>query len=470
MSKSSKSGVNQQHHLLNRAEEANKLLKEHLDQDHVVRIISHNDADGISAAGVICNAIAKEKGKFHVTIVPRLKSEVLDKLSHEKYELFFFCDMGSAWTHRIGQLKGNAVIADHHQTIDSTDQQESVVHINPHLFELDGTRDVSGSGVTYLAVRSMGHYELTGLAMVGAFGDMQGNGSITGVNDTILQEGIKKEVLETKDGLKISFLNNEPIYKALAYTFLPPLPGISGDLEGSRAFLEKKGISYGIKFADLSNEEKDILKSALINVNPDIFGKVYQIRNEIPLLKNIDDYAQIIDACGKNKKYGSGLSICLGDREEALKEGTELLKNYQETVIKGITWLNKEGAREMGHIQYIYTEDKKIKRFMGTLANIGIDLKILNPQKPVLALSRMDPLIKVSGRTTPELIEKGVNLGQALEQASNSYGGNGGGHTIAAGAIVPRNNQDNFLNLVDEIVKSQLEKMETINSQHQKKF
>src|SRR5690606_2309871 len=105
--------------------------------------------------------------KFHVTIVPRLKSEVLDKISREKYKLFFFCDMGSAWTERIGQLKGDAIIADHHQTMDSAEQQESVVHINPHLFGMDGTSDVSASGVSYLAVRPFKHFELTGLALVG---------------------------------------------------------------------------------------------------------------------------------------------------------------------------------------------------------------------------------------------------------------------------------------------------------------
>jgi len=111
----------------------------------------------------------------------------------------------------------------------------------------------------------------------------------------------------------------------------------------------------------------------------------------------------------------------------------------------------------MDHIQYIYTEDKDIKSFMGTLANVGLDLKLFNQDKPVLAISRMDPLIKVSGRTTLANTEKGINLGQAFEQASHSYGGTGGGHTVAAGAVVPRNNKDNFLNLVDEIIKTQLE-------------
>ena len=88
----------QQHSLLNKAEEACELLGRHLDQDHVVRIISHNDADGISAAGVMCNAVAKQEGKFHVTIIPRLKDENIAKFLKEKYKLFIFCD--SSWANR----------------------------------------------------------------------------------------------------------------------------------------------------------------------------------------------------------------------------------------------------------------------------------------------------------------------------------------------------------------------------------
>ena len=84
---------NKQHYLLNKAEEACNLLKKHLHQDNVVRVISHNDADGISAAGVVCNAISKENGKFHVTIVSRLNAEVLDKISREKYKLFFYLNL-----------------------------------------------------------------------------------------------------------------------------------------------------------------------------------------------------------------------------------------------------------------------------------------------------------------------------------------------------------------------------------------
>jgi single-stranded-DNA-specific exonuclease len=457
MSKSSKSGA-YQHSLLNRAEEASKLLKEHLNRENVVRVISHNDSDGISAAGVICNAISQEGGKFHVTLVPRLKEEVLDRLSREKYKLFYFCDMGSAYIERIGRLKGQAIIADHHQTMDTAgDDQANLVHVNPHLFGMDGTRDISASGVTYLTIRPLKKQELSALALVGAVGDMQHSKGFQGVNNTILNEALKSGVVEEREDLKIVGIAEEPLYKSLSHTFQPAMPGISGDLEGSQSFLEKIGISYGIKFTELADEEKDLLRERLTCLNPLIFGPVYSTPHEPPAIRNIQDYSQLLDACGKNKRYATGLSICLGDRESALPEGMELLRKYQKSLMKAVEWIRREGAEEMDSVQYLYTEDKEKKSIMGTLASIGIELELLNPQKPVLTLSRMHELVKVSGRTTVELTHKGVNLGFALEQASKSFSGAGGGHNIAAGAVLPYKNLENFKNLVNEVVSSQLD-------------
>ena len=446
----------QQHSLLNKAEEACNLLRRHLKQDHVVRIISHNDADGISAAGVMCNAIAKEKGKFHVTIVPRLKDEVLSKFFKEKYKLFVFCDMGSANLKGISRLKGDVIIADHHQTNPETTIPDNIIHVNPHLYGLDGTKDVSGSGVSYLTVRPMEYKNLAGLALVGAFGDMQYKNGFSSVNKMILDDGIESNNIEVLDDLKIAYKTQEPLYKALSHTINPVIKGISGDEEGSVTFLEKIGISYKIKFPELGNEEKDILKEELVKINPEIFSSVYSVPTEIPELRNLEDYSNILDACGKNKKQGLGLSICIGDRDKSIKEAQDLVKSYSDDLVYGIEWINKEGSIVQDKIQYIYTEEKRKKRIMGTLSSIGLDLEILDPEKPVLAMSRMDNIIKVSGRTTSKMTEKGVNLGYALENASKSFNGSGGGHNIAAGAVIPYREMDNFLNLVDEIIRTQL--------------
>ncbi|MGZ7135438.1 MAG: DHHA1 domain-containing protein [Methanobacterium sp.] len=446
-----------QHSLLNRADQACSLIKEHIDKENIVRVISHNDSDGLSAAGVMCNAISKEGGKFHVTIIPRLKEEFITKLKSERYKIFVFCDMGSAYPELVSKLKGNVVICDHHQISgEIEDKFENLVHVNPHLFGMDGTRDISASGVSYISVRGMKNTELSGLALVGAFGDMQCNDEIQGVNKTILDEGMKSGIIEEHEGLKIAYIKEEPIYKALAYSFNPALKGISGDPQGAKAFLQEHGLSYGIKFEDFAPEEKDLLKEELIKLNPKIFHKIYTVPREVPPLRNIEDYSRILDACGKNKNYGTGVSICIGEREEALGEGVKLAKKYMDSLVKGIEWIKKEGSISLDNIQYIYTEDKEKKRMLGTISSIGLELEILNPDKPVIAISRMHDIIKVSGRTTMPMIKKGVDLGYALQEAAKSFNGAGGGHTIAAGAVVPFKEMDNFTDIVNEIVGTQI--------------
>ena len=70
------------------------MLKEHIDNDSVVRLISHNDADGISAAAIIANALKEEDVQFHTTLVSRLKEDIVNQLRSEKYDLFIFSDIG----------------------------------------------------------------------------------------------------------------------------------------------------------------------------------------------------------------------------------------------------------------------------------------------------------------------------------------------------------------------------------------
>jgi RecJ-like exonuclease len=441
--------------LLNRAGEATDVLKEHIEKDSVIRIISHNDADGISSAAVIANALAEENVQFHTTIIPRLKEDIVNQLRHEKYDLFIFSDMGSAFVDEFNTYKHDVIIADHHQVGDA-EAESNVVHINPHLFGIDGSKDLSGAGSSYLAIRELDKKHLAHYALIGAFGDMQGQGGFTGVNELILNDSIESGTLEIHEDLKIVSKSSEPVFKSLAYTFSPPLPGISGDFEGAREFLEKMNLSYGIKFTDLEDEEKDLLKDALINVNPDIFGDCYTVPKEVPLLRDLEEYSYILDACGKNKKQGLGLSIALGEKDKALEAAVGLQRQYRDQIVKGLEWVKREGAVQMSTIQYLYSEDKVLKSVMGTIASIGLSVELLDDSKPVIGLSRLHKDIKISGRTTREMVDKGVDLGKALHDSSNNFGGTGGGHDIAAGAMIPFESKDNFLNLVNEMVEYQL--------------
>lgn len=431
------------------------MLKEHIEKDNVIRIISHNDADGISAAAVIANALAEENVQFHTTIIPRLKEDIVNQLRSEKYDLFIFSDMGSPFIKEFNTYKHDVIVADHHQ-VDDTESESNVVHVNPHLFEIDGSRDLSGAGSAYLTVRDLDKKHFAYFALVGAFGDMQGQDGFRGVNKLIVEDAVESGTLEINEGLKIVSKASEPIFKSLAYTFSPPLPKISGDLDGAREFLEKMNLSYGIKFTDMEDEEKDLLKEALISVNPDIFGDCYVVPKENPLLRDLEEYSYILDACGKNKKQGLGLSIALGEKDQALDAALNLQRQYRDQIVKGLEWVKKEGAQQLNSIQYLYSEDKVLKSVMGTIASIGLSVELLDSSKPVLGLSRLYKDIKISGRTTRDMVAKGVNLGKALKDSSNNFNGTGGGHDIAAGAMIPYESKDNFLHLVDEMVEYQL--------------
>jgi RecJ-like exonuclease len=366
--------------------------------------------------------------------------------------------MGSACLEYINRLKTDAIIADHHQPSE-IEANDNVVHVNPHLFEIDGSRSLSGAGSAYISVRDLGENgkkHLSYFGLIGAFGDMQGQHGFSSVNQLILEDGLESKVLEIQDDLKIVSKNQEPLYNSLAYTLDPGLPGLTGDLRASIAFLEKIGLSYGIKFVDLEGDEQDILKDELIRINPAIFANVYTLPQEIPQLRDLEEYAYLLDSCGKNKKFGLGLGICLGEREKAMDTAIDLQRKYRDQLIKGMEWIKREGSITHDNFQYLYSEDEDLKRIMGTIASVGISIDLLPSDKPILTLARMHNDIKVSGRTTREMVQKGVDLGKALDDASRSFGGQGGGHDIAAGAMIPNNQKDNFLNLFNDIIEHQL--------------
>ena len=54
-----------------RGGEASRVLEEHVNEGNIIRVISHNDADGLSAAGVVAKAISSKNGQFHISILSR---------------------------------------------------------------------------------------------------------------------------------------------------------------------------------------------------------------------------------------------------------------------------------------------------------------------------------------------------------------------------------------------------------------
>jgi single-stranded-DNA-specific exonuclease len=53
-------------------------------------------------------------------------------------------------------------------------------------------------------------------------------------------------------------------------------------------------------------------------------------------------------------------------------------------------------------------------------------------------------------------VHRGVDLSKAIQNVIQTVGGVGGGHDIAAGAVIPRDRTTDFLKLLDVEIQKQL--------------
>ncbi|MDL5503806.1 MAG: DHH family phosphoesterase, partial [Candidatus Methanoperedens sp.] len=133
----------------------------------IVRLISHNDADGLSAAGIMCNALHRKSILFHATIVSQFDQSTLDLIEKTSDGPVILCDMGSGQVELTSRIK-KAIIIDHHKPTGKVEH----VQFNPHLVGIDGSTELCASCGAYMVARQMGdNTDLAGLAIAGATGD-----------------------------------------------------------------------------------------------------------------------------------------------------------------------------------------------------------------------------------------------------------------------------------------------------------
>jgi single-stranded-DNA-specific exonuclease len=154
-----------------------------------------------------------------------------------------------------------------------------------------------------------------------------------------------------------------------------------------------------------------------------------------------------------------GIAICMGDRASALEEANRVLADYRRNISKYLGWVMEkpERMRELEHIYLVYGETFINEKIIGTISSILVS-GLENPEKPLIAFSNIEEenAAKFSARTTDAALSRGVNLGEVMRVASEKYGGKGGGHNVAAGAQVPIDQVENFINAVNELVAKQL--------------
>jgi single-stranded-DNA-specific exonuclease len=465
---------------LDSASQAAKTILETVKANGVIHVFSHLDADGLAAAGIIGRALFRLDARFRIRITQWIDEKNIEEIHSEKPQLIVFTDLGSGYIDVLNEKLADfkIVILDHHQV--SGEQTANIVHANPHLHEIDGARDISGSGVAYFAAKAIDKVNMDSapVAVVGALGDLQDKGDqrmFGGLNKKVVEDAKTTGLLTVEKDLIFFGRETRPIHRTLASTTNPYIPGISGKEDKSLAFL----VSLDIKakrddkwraLRDLSEEEKKRLCSALADYLlskglhyevSNLVGHVYILNREEPWtpLRDAREFSVLLNATGRMDKSSLGVAVCMGDRGSALEEANNVLGEYRRTIGKYLGWVMEKPERteELENIYVVHGEDFLKDKIVGAISSI-LSTSLPNPEKPLIMYANVEEegIAKFSARTVDIVTNKGANLGNVMQVAAEKCLGKGGGHNIAAGAQVPIENINTFIKLVDELVGKQL--------------
>lgn len=421
-----------------------------------IRVVSHYDADGTSSAGIICKALRRAGYEFHATLMRNPFDKGLERVSKEENELIIFCDMGSGQIETIEKMGCKSIIIDHHQYLKEK-TSEHVLQINANLCGINGNYEACGATLSYRVATAIDpeNEDLVSLAIAGAMGDKQYIGGVSGFNKAILENAIKKGFLKEKIEIK---LNGGTLFDALYYSVDPYYSGISGNKEKIRELLKKLKLKEDVKIEELGDENIKQLHSFLMlklikkGCEKNILDTVIRPRYESEKLNcELESFADILDSCGKGGNRSLGLAICMGDKE-AFDKAVQLEKEYKQKILDELIKLEKDGFKEKKGLRYFCSEESSLG---GVIAGIATNF-ILDKEKPLVSIVKKDGELHISCRGNQYLVNKGLDLGSAMSDAANKLGGHGGGHKIAAGATIKSEKEEEFLDIVDDIIVKQL--------------
>ena len=445
-----------------------------IDKKTVFRVISHLDADGITSAAIIVNALKRLKFVHHLSIVKQLSEEVLEELSKEEYTYYIFTDLGSGQFDLIKKyLEGkNTLILDHHEFDQSVldDAPKNMIMLNPHSYDIDGSNDISGAGVVYFFTEKLNleNKDHAHLAIIGAIGDVQENNGFSYINKQILDTAVNNNLIKVIKDINWFGIETKPLVKLLNFSNEFEIPDVSGSESSAVMFLESIGVparlnNEWIKYSELNDDQKKTLVSSILMKRKnlenaqDIFADKYLINHQeqgTPF-RDVKEFSTLLNACGRMDKATIGVGACLNDKDS--KElALKTLEEYRQEIVSALRWYesNKDSENVIFADKYIIINANNDVRstIIGTLGSIISNNKDLNDRTIILSMANDEDQIKVSIRVKGE--HEDIDLREIINKILETVEGAGGGHKNAAGAILPKSSEKEFFETAKQILEN----------------
>ncbi|MCS7138839.1 MAG: DHH family phosphoesterase [Crenarchaeota archaeon] len=446
-----------------------------------VLIVFHADADGTAAAAIACIAFRSMGISFCARSVKQIDKATLENIAYFSKPVIFL-DIGSGYLNEIKTIldPSKVVILDHHEP---EGERGGILMLNPNEYGLNGSSDISGSGVSYLVFKNLvdDFSRMNELAVVGALADLQDAGpnrSLLGLNSAIILEGEENGSILIEEDFIFFGRETLPIHVSIASSSNFIIPGLTGDENVALNFLTSLGIEVKKDdswrtFNDLSEAEKSRLLTGLmqymvdLGLSPDgvqnMFGKIYVFKYEPKgtVLRDGREFSALLNSCARMGFSHIGLAVAIGEKGRLFEEAQRISREYRAVVSKSLSnILSVPGTRVESERVLLYNGEGIVDpRVLSPVASIISTSLPKNLEKILVVTAAEDDMLKVSIRVPKSLAQRGFNGGLLASSAARHVGGLGGGHDVASGAIIPRRRFQSFMEAVEKNAKEQFSKL-----------
>lgn len=411
-----------------------------------IKVISHYDADGITAAAIVARAFQRWNKTFSLEIVKNLDESFIAALPET--HVLVFLDLASASLHYLKEKRTEIFILDHHELAHPI--PPNVTLINPLLFQEE---PLSGAGIAYLLAKTLSPHntDLAYLAVIGMVGD------VLDKNVSRLYDEILKDADATvKKGL-LMYPSTRPLDRALEYSSQPYIPGVTGSYRGAIELLREANITkLNARYKSL-HELTDSEMSALVTAimlryaaatpPSNLIGNLFLVKF-FNKLEDARELAALINACSRMGFPETALGFCLGNKK-AKEEAERIYIDYKHHLMTALRTIT-ESEKITGKNYTIINAKNAIKdTIIGTVASIISNSPAYTEGTIIIALAYNEDKIKVSARIAGR---NGRNVREVLSRALVPVGGEVGGHPAAAGCLIAREKEALFIEELQKVL------------------
>jgi single-stranded-DNA-specific exonuclease len=441
--------------------------------DRNISVITHLDCDGITSGSIVIKSLIRSGAKCTVRTVNEFNKNLVDRMKNDSREFHVITDLGGGFAKELDAgLDDNWIVVDHHQIPDEEFDNQRV--INAWKYDIDGGLEISAGGMAYLVSNAL-HKENTDLAwiaVVAALGDRQDQGekkSFTGINLDIASTAKKNGQVEIDLDILLVGRETRPLPDALAFTSHPFIEGLTWNRDACLSLLNSSGIKLkdGSRWrvpAELTEDEKRTLLQTIskfttsknaTEIMDELVGYTYTLSGEDKrsFLRDAREFSTMLNSCGRIRRAGVGIAVCMGDRTKMLEEGENILLEYRTLLRTYMNALSSERWRVVDNGKYVMVDGEGLvsENMTGAVSSLLGGSQKNTGKIIILRTNGEDGTIKFSSRKSTGCKSE-VNLGLLMRSCATKVSGVGGGHNAAAGARITKDKLDEFLGCLEENV------------------